>query len=379
MTRIPVVAHFRADFARISETFIYDIVAGARGHRPVPVFRRRIYEKLFPLPSRWIQTDHDLARPGPDITVLVDALREAEVDIMHAHFGYDAPLAAAAAFALAKPLVISFHGADASSYLRNPIWPQAYREILPGAAAVVLDYHGMADRLIDLGARPSAIGVIRTGIDTAFWPLRASWSDSGPMRLLSVGRLVEKKGHNLLLHALARARRGGLDVTLALVGEGTEERLLRELVQAYELDEAVTFLGVLDRPAIRDLMPAHDVFVLASHTPPDGNEETTPLVLKEAMATGLPVLSTTHAGIPEVVADGVSGVLAEEGNIDALLAGIERIAAARSRWPAMGRAGRAIVEESYNLERTLPEWERLYASLLMAAPVREPRPASSGS
>lgn len=364
MTRVPVVAHFRAEFARISETFIYDIVAGARNHRPVPVFRRRIYENQFPLPADWIQTDHDLARPGPDIDELLETLRELEVDVMHAHFGYDAPLAAAASVALHKPLVISFHGADASSYLRNPAWPQTYRAILPRTAAVVLDYHGMADRLVALGARRETVSVIRTGIDLGFWPLRTRWSETGPVRLLSVGRLVEKKGHYLLLHALARARRRGLEVTLAMVGEGTEERLLRELVRAYELEAAVTFLGVLDRAAIRDLMPDHDVFVLASHTPPDGNEETTPLVLKEAMAAGLPVLSTTHAGIPEVVADGASGVLVEEGSVEALLGGLEAIAAARGRWPEMGHAGRAIVDEQYNLDGTLPEWDRLYQSLL---------------
>lgn len=363
MTRMPVVAHFRADFARISETFIYDVVAGARGHRPVPVFRRRIYEKLFPLPEMWIETPHDFAKPGPDIRELVGALRDFEVDVLHAHFGYDAPLAAAAALELGKPLVVSFHGADASSYLRNPTWPQAYREILPRTAAIVLDYHGMADRLVDLGARRETISVIRTGIDLSFWPLRTSWAETGPVRLLSVGRLVEKKGHVLLLHALARARRLGLDATLALVGEGNEERLLRELVKAYALDEVVTFLGVMDRAAIRDLMPAYDVFVLASHTSADGNEETTPLVLKEAMAAGLPVLSTFHAGIPEVVADEVSGVLVPEGDDQALVDGISRIAAARARWPEMGRAGRAIVDDQYNLDKTLPEWDRLYERL----------------
>ena len=359
-----MVAHFRAEFARISETFIFDIVAGAREHVPVPVFRRRVYEKEFPLPRHWVQTDHDLGRPGPDISSLVAELSALGVDIMHAHFGYDAPLAAACAFALSKPLVISFHGADASSYLRNPAWPALYREILPRTAAIVLDYHGMAARLVDLGARAERVSVIRTGIDLGFWPLRSSWPAAGPMRLLSVGRLVEKKGHVLLIHALARARRARVDACLTIVGEGVEERIVRELVAAYDLGDSVHLLGVLGRGGIRDLMPSHDVFVLASHTPPDGNEETTPLVLKEAMAAGLPVLSTTHAGIPEVVADGRSGILVEEGSVEALVSGLQRMREARPAWASMGVAGRAIVESEYNLDRTLPEWDRLYRSLL---------------
>lgn len=359
---IPTVAHFRADYARISETFIYDVIAGARGQRPVPVFNRRLWEQHFKLPDQWVQTALDFQNPGP-VDGLAAELAALDVSLCHAHFGYDLPLAAAAAQALNVPVICSFHGADASSYLRLPQWEEFYRAVLPSVDSVVLDYMGMADRLVELGARRERICVIRTGIDLAFWPLREKWTASGPLRLISAGRLVEKKGHALLIHAIARARREGLDVRLTLVGEGKEQRVVDNLVIAYELEDAVRLTGLLSREGIRDLLPEHDVFVLPSYTAEDGNEETTPLVLKEAMAAGLPVLSTFHGGIPEVVADGVSGILVEEGAIGALGEGLRRILAWRDRWPEMGQAGRAIVEREYNLDRTLDDWARLYASL----------------
>jgi colanic acid/amylovoran biosynthesis glycosyltransferase len=359
---IPTVAHFRAEFARISETFIYDVIVGARGQRPVPVFCRRLYDNLFPLPPDWVETPLDFMHPG-DAGALAARLCELGVDACHAHFGYDLPIAAAAAERLGKPVVCSFHGADASSYLRQPYWPDFYRATLPRTAAIVLDYAGMADRLVELGAVRERISVIRTGIDLSFWPLRRHWTKKGPIRLLAVGRLVEKKGYALLLHALARVRREGLDARLTIVGEGVDRRLLSELITAYGFGEVVNLAGLLDRAGIRDLMADFDVFVLPSLTGSDGNEETTPLVLKEAMATGLPVLSTLHGGIPEVVANGVSGILVDEGSIEALAAGLQAMAAERAAWPAMGTAGRAIVEREYNLNLTLDDWARLYASL----------------
>lgn len=358
----PAVAHFRAEYARISETFIYDVIVAARGQRPVPVFRRRLYENLFELPADWVETPLDFQHPG-DVGALAERLRELGVDACHAHFGYDLPLTAAAADRIGGPIVCSFHGADASSYLRQPYWQDFYREALPGTAAIVLDYLGMADRLVELGAARERISVIRTGIDLSFWPLRSRWTRTGPVRLLAVGRLVEKKGWAILLHALARARRDGLDARLTIVGDGVERRLLEELITAYDFGEVVTLAGLLGRAEIRDLMPGADVLVLPSFTGSDGNEETTPLVLKEAMACGLPVLSTFHGGIPEVVADGVSGILVAEGSVPALTAGLVAMSDSRAGWEAMGRAGRAIVEETYNLDHTLDDWARLYASL----------------
>jgi len=340
-------------------------VAAARGQHPVVVHRRHVNADRFPVLDG-VATDLDFRRePGPTapgLADLVGALRERAVNVVHVHFGYDLPLARAVAVELDVPIVVSFHGNDASSYLLRPEWEAFYRRVLPDADRIVLDYMGMAARLVRLGAVASRISVIATGIDVDFWkPIRRPARKSGPIRLLSVGRLVEKKGHYLLFHALAQAVAGGIDLTLDLIGQGEEERILRELSLAYGLDERIRFLGALDRAEVRAHMEKADLFVLASHRPPHGDEETTPLVLKEALATGLPVLSTRHAGIPQIVRDGLSGVLVEEGSVDALLSGLRRLVRLRERWPEMGRAGRSVIREDFNLDLTLDQWARLYA------------------
>jgi colanic acid/amylovoran biosynthesis glycosyltransferase len=107
-------------------------------------------------------------------------------------------------------------------------------------------------------------------------------------------------------------------------------------------------------------MDAAHVFVLASVTAADGDEEGTPVSLLEAQASGLPVVSTLHAGIPEIVTDGVSGRLVEERDADALAASLRELATQPQRWERMGRAGRERIEESYDAGRCVEALEAIY-------------------
>ena len=218
------VAHFREEFLPISETFIHDVVVGTRGQRPVVVYGKRAYRSHFPLPAGSVWTDRFFRSPYQDPPLeLAAMLHERGVQVVHAHFGYDLPLAVLAARELRVPVIASFHGRDASTYLLDQRWRTRYRMLLPEVAAVVLDYRGMARRLIRLGAAEDRVHVIRTGIDLSFWPRERPPRRPGPTRIASIGRLVPKKGHALLLAALAGAVRRGLDAELTLLGAGPEE------------------------------------------------------------------------------------------------------------------------------------------------------------
>ena len=367
MNRIPTIAHFRADFGRISQTFIYDLIVGIPGQRAVLVYRENLdSDDEFPLPAYSVRTAIDFKEPDASIDSLADTLRDRGVNLIHAHFGYDLPLAALVANRLQLPLVATFHGADASSFAGRYKWQAIYRTVLPQVDAIVLIDPGKVDRLVSLGARPERIHHIPLGIDLDFWELARRSAGGTVMRILSVGRLVEKKGHDVLIHAIGRAVRDGLDTTLVIAGDGPEERLLQELIRAYDLEERVTLAGRLDRQQIRELMRDADVFALASHTTPDGDQEGSPVVLMEAMSMGLPVLSTRHADIASVVKDGSTGILVEEGNIDDLVGGLRQIANMRDRWREMGRAGRRWVRAHRNREAVLERWRALYEHVLLA-------------
>lgn len=356
------VAHFRRDYCRHAEAFVHDIITRTADQRPVVVYRRRWHPDAYRLPPGAVFTTSDFEDPQESVDELAAQLRG--VDVVHAHYGYDLPLAALVARELDRPLVASFHGADASSYLHKLRLRSLYREILPTVDAVVLDYNGMARRLVQLGARPQRVHVIRLGADITFWGARRHRASRHGLRLLAAGRLQQKKGHHLLLHALGRAIKEGLDAHLVIAGDGHEQRILEQLVIAYGLEGRVELAGDLDRSEARELMAQSDVFVQPSFTAPDGDEETTPIALIEAMAAGLPVLATRHAGIAEVACDGVTGVLVDEGSVQELIRGLHRIVELRSTWNELGRAGRDRIRAEYNLEDSRERWQRLYGSLV---------------
>lgn len=367
MNRIPTVAHFRGDFGRISQTFIYDLVVGIPGQRAVLVYGEHVDpDGEFPLPPYSIHTTINFKEPDTSVEPLADQLRERGVSLVHAHFGYDLPLAALVADQLGVPLVATFHGADASSFANRYKWQAIYRTLLPRVDALVIIDPGKTDRLVEFGARPERIHHIPLGIDLDFWePAKRSPSTTA-VRILSVGRLVEKKGHDLLIHAVGRAVRDGFDLRLVIAGDGDEERLLQELIRAYDLEDRVTLAGNVDRVQVRKLMTDTDIFALASHTTESGDEEGSPVVLTEAMAMGLPVLSTLHADIPSVVNHGVTGILVPEGSIDDLSRGLRQLAAMPGRWKEMGRAGRRWVRQHRNRETVLERWRALYDHVLSA-------------
>ena len=163
-----------------------------------------------------------------------------------------------------------------------------------------------------------------------------------PLELLCVGRLVPEKGQSVLLHAIARARTDGVAVRATIVGGGPDATRLRELAQRLNLVDAVRFTGPLGQDDLPGIFALSDAFCLPSFA------EGVPVVLMEAMASGLPVVTTPIAGIPELVDHGVSGFLVRPGRSEELAAALGALAADPARRAAMGRAGRAKVAAEFD-------------------------------
>jgi colanic acid/amylovoran biosynthesis glycosyltransferase len=214
----------------------------------------------------------------------------------------------------------------------------------------VCDFLGR--RLVELGAPPERIVVHRTGIDLERWPHRtAAPAGDRSLRLVTVGRLVEKKGIEYVLRAVRILVDRGRDVEYRILGDGPRRDRLIALVAELGLGDRVTLHGRHQQAKVREGMAESDVLVAASVTAADGDEEGIPNVLKEAMALGLPVVGTRHAGIPELIEDGVSGFLVPERDEGTLADALERLARDPGRWAAMGRAGRAKIEMEYDIHR----------------------------
>ena len=274
-------------------------------------------------------------------------------DVCFCAFGMDAPhaLRLRRLGVLGGKLVVAFRGADTTKYVARRgerVYARTFRDarlLLP-----VCEFLGR--RLVQLGAPAERVVVHRTGIDLRRWPYRERQPRApGGLSLVSVGRLVEKKGIAQVLRALRLLLDGGLRAEYRVFGDGPLRPRLQALAGELGIAEMVRFVGRQGQAAIREGLDRSDILVAASVTAADGDEEGIPNVLKEAMASGMPVVGTRHAGIPELIEDGVSGRLVAERDETALAAALARLAAEPERWPAMGRAGREKVEREYDIQR----------------------------
>lgn len=270
-------------------------------------------------------------------------------DVVHAHFGPNARRFLFARAQAAAPVVVTFHGYDFSS---EPVrvGPSMYARLFAVADAVTFNCEHARSVLESLGCPPDRLRPLRVGVDVARFPFRERHlADGEAVRILTVGRLVEKKGHEIALRALAAARPSLPDVRYDIVGGGPLAGRLAEEARSLGLNDVVRLHGMRDSSYVRRLLADAHVFLLASTTARDGDQEGAPVVLVEAQACGLPVVTTTHSGIPEVVLAEESGLLVPEGDADALARAIVRLVREHESWPRLGAVGRAHVEQTFDV------------------------------
>jgi len=174
------------------------------------------------------------------------------------------------------------------------------------------------DELTSKGCPQSKIKLLPTGINMNQLDVTRRKKDEKAVNLLCVGRLIEKKGHRILFHALAQLTSMYPDIMLTIIGDGPEEKTLRSLSSKLGIQKNLNFTGSVTHKEVVQHLAATDIFVLASLTARNGDREGVPVVLKEAMGTGIPVVSTYHSGIPELIKDGERGFLVPESNAEAL-------------------------------------------------------------
>jgi colanic acid/amylovoran biosynthesis glycosyltransferase len=184
--------------------------------------------------------------------------------------------------------------------------------------------------------------VVRLGVDTEeFRPV--SREPKVPLQIVCVGRLVAAKGQHILLQAFSRVRSKGQAVHLTYIGDGPDRTSLEREVAEYRLGEHVTFRGALNHDQTREQMAKADIFALASFA------EGIPVALMEAMAMGIPCVSTSVAGIPELIRDNVDGLLVPPSSAESFASAIESLVLDHALRERLGTTGRAHVVEHYNL------------------------------
>ena len=350
-----------------TETFIRSEVAGIeRQHtvRTIAMFDRGLTAEKDPrvkfvfswfnsIRLRWIQRKFYgfLCRFSWDEIVFRPLLKrkiQAEIksfrpDIIHVHFGTTAKrLEPSGAYDAGPAVFVSFHGMDASAALRSP----RYIDFLHGLFArpnvyPVFSSHAMLAKVRSYGLNVQRESVIYYGTDVDYFKRARREKTDAPFVFLQVSSFRDKKGHAHTIRAFAEVRRQGVDARLVFTGEGECRGKMEALVRTLALEPYVDFVGWADRRKVKALMEEANAFVHHSVTTASGDMEGIPNAIMEAMAMELPVISTYHAGIPELVEDGVNGYLVEERDEEAYAQRMKDVLT----WGYVSRNRQKVIEE----------------------------------
>lgn len=281
-------------------------------------------------------------------------------DVLHAHFG---PVGNTFRFArelFQAPLVVSFHGYDFTS------WPRqhgrtCYDRLWPTADLITVNSEFARQSVHELGCPCEKIKKLPVGLNPDEFPFRERRLQFGDcVRLLTVARLVEQKGHRYALEALAKVRDSYPAIEYTIVGEGPTRSSLMARIEELGLSRNVVLVGARTQAQVRQLMADSHIFVLPAATPESGDTEGQGLVLQEAQACGLPVIATRHGAIPEGILDGLSGFLVPQRDVQALATAIIQLIHRHEHWGDMGRCGHDFATTHYDQRKLNCELQRLY-------------------
>lgn len=341
------IAHVVRHYGGVTEPFIQQRVA-ASGPEAILWFERSLLSSAgrmrrirVPLISAGTPGDrifHLIPGIGPP---LAGGYSEAETrdkpSVIHAHYLTTGYMVGSRTRA---PLVVSAYGFDVSVMPRRRLWKRAIRALVSRAALVCVEGPHMRDAVKQLGFSTDCVAVVPIAIDLSEIAYHVPQQTDGPLRLMSCGRLVEKKGHDSAIMAFARLLptlpRGSC---LEIVGDGPLRTALGALAAALGVQDRVTFHGTMQRPAYLRLLETCDLLVAASRTARNGDSEGgAPTSILDAQATGVIAVGSDHADLPYLIQHEVTGFVARRGSPNSIADAISHAVAESGRWPSVAQA-----------------------------------------
>lgn len=290
-------------------------------------------------------------------------LKEQRVNLLHAHHGNLGVRMRRTCKKTEVPLVVSFRGKDATSIGGN--YKKKLQKLWRDAALFLPVCRFLAEKISEHGCPSEKIRILYGGVDLDRFHYRKPRQQE-QVEILSIGRLVEKKGHHLLIDAFARIKERVPGARLTVIGKGRQnmKKELEKRAQLLDLGDSFRLLTGVSHIEIPRYLREADIFCAASLTGKNGDMEGIPNTLKEAMAVGLPVVSTYHAGIPELVRNLHNGLLVRENDVDELADALRFLMDHREKWNTLSKNARRTIEDSFHLQKQLQKQREYYDLIL---------------
>ena len=372
---IKYAAHLVYRYLPVTENWIYSMVSRMKRYHGVFLATRT--ENLDKFPWEPVVAVREKSLPYQVIEKLhkewfgyfrlhLQAIEKYRVSLIHAHFGtrgyYGLPLARKSRL----PYLVTFYGYDVSAVPGKRGWRERYRILFDEATLFLTEGPHLKNCLIELGCPEEKVVVHHLGVDPEKIPFKERKPEK-TIRILMAGGFVEKKGIHLGIRAFDKLKER--DTELWVVGWYRKDEprhargasLIFSAFKEAKKKDKIKFLGYLSYQEYMRVLEKCHILLAPSLTASDGDTEGgAPVVLLDAMASGMPVVSTLHADIPEVVVDGETGFLVPEKDVDALVEALERMVNNPSLWKKMGRKGRQRIEKEFNVNIQAERLERIY-------------------
>lgn len=289
-------------------------------------------------------------------------LKDKGIDVVLAEYGTAGSFISPVCRDMGVPLLVHFHGFDASRYKTLEVFKQGYKDMFHYASKIIVVSHAMKNALIKVGCPVEKLYVNTYGPHPQYQDISPDYYSNN---LLAVGRHTYQKAPYLTILAFQKVLKKLPNLKLTMIGPGELLENSQRLVTALGLSNSVAIVGSKNRQEILEAMGNAALFVQHSVVAFNGESEGTPVAIIEAMAAGLPVVSTRHAGIPEVVVHDATGYVVEEGAIDEMADHIINLMKDREKLRKFGENARVRIAQSFNMEKHIAN-----LNLLISAAIR---------
>lgn len=306
------------------------------------------------------------------VDFLVTIIKKEGGNILHSHFGNTAWVNINVPKRTSIKHIVSFYGFDVG-YLpyHDKRWIRRYSQIFENVDKVLCLGPNMAQQILEMGCPPKKVVIHHLGVSLENIPFKLrTWKPNETLKVLIAATFREKKGIPYALEALGQIQ-NSVNLEITIIGDSTkEERSIKEkekilaIIEKYKLHSKIRMMGFQPHSVLLNEAYKHHIFLSPSITACDGDSEGTPVTIMEMAASGMPIVSTLHSDIPEIIKTRETGLLAKEKDVDELVDHLRWLVDNYDQWSPILKASRTHIEKEFDIKTQAKKLSKLYRDLL---------------